>query len=84
MGILFMAFGLLFSFLDDDRGLQQIQRAALDPPPHIVHHPRRQRPGLLPGEVRVCRLQAGFPGPPHLSRRRRPPPGQCPGHLGFS
>jgi hypothetical protein len=41
-----------------------------------VHHPRHLRPGSQPGEVRVRRLGAGSPGPPHLCRRHRSPPGQ--------
>jgi hypothetical protein len=81
---LFMTFGLRIAAqalqrLKDNilMGLDYIQGAALDQPP------RRQRPGPQPGEVRLHRPRAGFPGPPYLRRRRRPPPGQCSGHFGL-
>ncbi len=64
------------------RDLQQTQIAARDAPPCIARHPRSQRPGLQPGEVRVRRLRVGFPGSPHLHHWRRFPPGQRPGNLG--
>jgi hypothetical protein len=34
-----MGLEFVFSFLDDNK---QIQGGALDPPPHVVRHPRRQ------------------------------------------
>ena len=38
----------------------------------VVRHPRRQRPGPQQKEVRVRRIGAGFPEPPHICRRYRP------------
>ena len=46
------------------------------PAPRAVRHPRHQRPGPQPGEVRVRHLVAGFYGSPHLRHWHRIPPGQ--------
>jgi hypothetical protein len=51
--------------------------AALGTPTDALLHPRRQRAGPQPGEVRVRHRPARLFRPPHLRRRRRPSPGQC-------
>jgi len=69
-------------FLDGDGIFSKNQKVARDAPQRIVRHPRSQRPGLQPGEVRVHHLGDGFPGSPHPHHWRRFPPWQRPGNLG--
>jgi cleavage and polyadenylation specificity factor subunit 1 len=93
---LFMAFGLrnaaqalqqlkdnilmgleyVFSFLGDDGVFSKSKEE------HWTHL-RTLFAILAANGLALRRSRAGFPGPPHLRRRRRPPLGQHSGHFGF-